>query len=302
VELGLPPTPDHFSEQYRLIAGDVSPRARPNGQAQPPAAPDKPARELLEMVLSAVQMATDTTLGLSDNVGRASVDVVRYLDVVEEVRERDALARLLAQVVETVSSLKSAVDVSRRELDDAKSMLADMKSELEQNRMLIHTDPLTGVSNRRGLDLALMREIARSRRMGAKLSVGIIDIDCFKTINDRYGHQCGDQALIHLAAVAKGGIRKYDLVARYGGEEFLVVLPDTDIRGAWFVVDRLRAMIEKTPFRYQKEALQLTFSAGVTEMTGDDTVESLISRADRLMYEAKGAGRNRVMPPLAEHA
>lgn len=293
VELGLPPTPENYAEQFRLILG--LPPEKPRQTVVQAPVSDKPSRELVEMVHSVVQLATDTATGLSDDVGKFSIDIDRYLDSAGQVRGEENLSTLLRQVVGTVNALKQTVDNSQRELEDTRQMLADMKAELEQNRTLIQTDPLTGVSNRRGLDLALAREVARSRRQGKKVAIGMIDIDRFKSINDGYGHSAGDQALVHLASIAKSGVRPYDIVARYGGEEFLVILPDTDVRGAWFVVDRLRVMIENTPFRFQNETIHMTFSAGVAELQSSETTASLVQRADQSLYEAKRSGRNKVI-------
>lgn len=123
----------------------------------------------------------------------------------------------------------------------------------------------------------------------------MLDLDHFKKVNDEHGHGVGDRALVHLATVAKSGIRETDVVCRYGGEEFVVVFPGAGADGAQFVVDRMRGMFEKTPLIAGALKLQVRFSAGVAELSGADTRDTLLKRADDALYGAKRAGRNRVM-------
>lgn len=146
------------------------------------------------------------------------------------------------------------------------------------------TDPLTGAANRRRLREELNREIDRSRRTQSPLSIAFLDLDYFKAYNDHYGHQAGDQLLKGLVAGWRSKLRATDLLARIGGEEFLVLFPDADSDQAAQVVERLRKVVPQNE----------TVSAGVaTYQTGESTDE-LIARADRALYSAKRAGRNRV--------
>ena len=163
-------------------------------------------------------------------------------------------------------------------------------------------DPLTGVYNRRYLDRRLNEEVSRARRHGLPLTVLMLDIDHFKRINDDHGHQAGDQVLAQFADLTKRQLREPDLVARYGGEEFLVIAPQTTRHDALNLAERLRARIESNTFTVTDMAAQgerleirVTCSIGVAGLS-DEIVRAdmLVHCADKNMYHAKHAGRNRV--------
>jgi diguanylate cyclase (GGDEF)-like protein len=150
----------------------------------------------------------------------------------------------------------------------------------------VRTDPLTGISNRRALDDAIASQFAMMNRYKVHFSVAIFDIDHFKQVNDERGHLQGDQILQKLAQLLDESVRETDMLARYGGEEFALVMPQTGLQGACVLAERLRAKVE--------DALTITVSGGVAEALDGDTPETLMARADRALYTAKGAGRNRV--------
>jgi diguanylate cyclase (GGDEF)-like protein len=157
-------------------------------------------------------------------------------------------------------------------------------------------DGLTEVPNKRYLLEFLGRELARSARHHRPLALLLFDIDCFKKINDDFGHLCGDHVLRDLAGVLRGVIRAEELLARYGGEEFVVVLPECSHEHAMSVAERIRVLVEQHPFRFDEEKVGVTISVGVASISGEAvTASDLLTRADIRMYEAKNAGRNRVM-------
>src|SRR5262245_25512918 len=157
-------------------------------------------------------------------------------------------------------------------------------------------DALTDIHNKRYFLEFLDRELARSARYDRPLSLIMIDIDKFKTLNEDLGHLGGDFTLRELAARIKGTIRKEELFARYGGEEFAFVLPETPRDGAVILADRLVRLVGQTPFQYEERNYTVTISAGVTTTTGEKTItpSDLIRRADEKLYQAKHEGRNRV--------
>lgn len=155
-----------------------------------------------------------------------------------------------------------------------------------------YTDTLTGMLNRNALDNLAEKEIKRSLRSDEPLSMLIIDIDHFKQINDKYGHQAGDQVLAQVAQTLEANIRASDLAFRHGGEEFLVLLPDTQLVGAQVTGDKVRAAISKMAFIYNGAQVPVTISVGATTMQDGDNLLSLTLKADTAMYEAKQAGRN----------
>lgn len=165
---------------------------------------------------------------------------------------------------------------------------AEMRKRLQS---LAKTDPLTQLPNRLASEETLQGEIARSYRTGGNLSVAMIDVDHFKLLNDTHGHPAGDRVLAWLGNSLKTSLRTYDHVGRWGGEEFLVLLPETALESAYAVIDRARTQVaDETHDRIGT----VTFSAGVTQLRPNETLEELISRADQGLYRAKNAGRNRV--------
>jgi two-component system cell cycle response regulator len=157
-------------------------------------------------------------------------------------------------------------------------------------------DALTETYNKRYFLEFLDRELARSARYQRPLSLVMLDIDRFKTINDDLGHLGGDFTLREISARIKGSIRKEELFARYGGEEFAVILPETPCDGAAILAERLTAVIAKTPFQFEDRFYTATVSAGVATTTGEANITpmDLIRRADDKLYQAKREGRNRV--------
>jgi two-component system cell cycle response regulator len=158
-------------------------------------------------------------------------------------------------------------------------------------------DPLTGADNRRHLDARLITEIAFAKRHSRPLSVALLDIDFFKKINDRHGHQAGDEVLKAVAAMVRGQLRTEDALARYGGEEFAVVLRDTALAEATHVAERIRERIARTAIEFPGGTAAVTISAGCSSLaccTGASTDE-LVGIADRRLYDAKRTGRNRVV-------
>jgi len=163
---------------------------------------------------------------------------------------------------------------------------------------LASTDHLTGVLNRRAFVERMEGEVQRSSREGTPLSLVLVDIDHFKQINDRFGHQAGDLVLQRFVETLLESVRPYDFVGRHGGEEFVVCLPGTDADQAGHVAERMRKEVEETRIELVDgtETLQLTASFGVasSRQGSKETVDSLTRRADEAMYRAKNGGRNRV--------
>lgn len=162
-------------------------------------------------------------------------------------------------------------------------------------RRMATTDPLTGLFNRRHMTYLAEKELARFQRSGHPVAFLVLDIDHFKTINDQYGHETGDRVLEEVAAIIKAQLRTQDLVARWGGEEFLAVLPDTGLGSARASAERVReALLAHDWIAKTGERIDLTISAGVSELRRSDDLNSAINRADRALYRGKEGGRNRV--------
>ncbi|MDT8363787.1 MAG: GGDEF domain-containing protein [Nitrosomonas sp.] len=178
----------------------------------------------------------------------------------------------------------------------AERKIETLKLELEQLRELVHTDPMTGVFNRRGLDAVYLREAARADRNENILCAVVIDLDHFKHVNDTHGHQFGDEVLIQFARITKQTLRPSDVVARFGGEEFVILLPDTPIESAVWVMQRLQNNFSKADFRTTSgDSVSITFSGGLAVRRLQENQNPLVKRADEALYQAKTSGRNRVI-------
>lgn len=179
---------------------------------------------------------------------------------------------------------------------------AALEQALEQNRLLATQDALTGCLNRRAMTERLGQALALAARFGTPCSVIAIDLDHFKQVNDVYGHAAGDEVLRTVADLTQGQLRDVDALGRWGGEEFLVLLPATSAGDAVVCAERLQAKLAQARFPTISPELRLSFSAGVTAIGRDEGLATVIDRADKAMYQAKQAGRARVMVAGSEAA
>ena len=164
----------------------------------------------------------------------------------------------------------------------------------KHTKHLSETDALTKLNNRRCFENCFNKEFARAKRYGNKLSIGIIDVDFFKKINDTYGHLCGDYILQEVAYNIVNNFRQTDFVFRYGGEEFTVILTETSAESAQIPFERLRKTIEEQVFRYDNKDIKVTISAGISSNTKLQDAWDMLDEADKALYKAKNNGRNRV--------
>ncbi len=214
----------------------------------------------------------------------------------------DDLGSLLQEVIDATRTMSEGTSLARRQMQDmqekvvaTETTLVRLYEELDKVSAQARHDPLTDALNRKGLDDALSREIANAQRKNLPLSVCLLDIDNFKKLNDRLGHETGDKALIHLANVARQCMRPNDTLARYGGEEFVILMPDTPLSHSIEIMIRLQRELTKMFFLSGKENILITFSAGVAQVGTNETGIDAVNRADQAMYLAKRAGKNRVM-------
>jgi diguanylate cyclase (GGDEF)-like protein len=158
------------------------------------------------------------------------------------------------------------------------------------------TDELTGEINRRHFLSLAFGELTRAIRLEHPLSIALIDIDHFKSINDTYGHAVGDQALIVFSKICRQNIREIDVFARFGGDEFALLLPETSREQAFMTIERVRLVLADQPFVLAGKPVSITISSGIASLSSDqETFDVLLSRADQALYQAKEAGRNCVV-------
>lgn len=219
----------------------------------------------------------------------AANNITELENVIAEVMRETRIIQINAQ------RSRDDLRITQQKVREAEARIQDLEHELEATSDLVRHDQLTGVLNRRGLEEMFAKEAARAARHETPLCLALLDIDNFKKLNDSLGHDAGDEALVHLASVCRETLRPQDTVARYGGEEFIILLPDTSLEEAAKALSRLQRELTKRFFLHDNEKILITFSAGVTTMTPQDTQASLMKRADEAMYQAKQTGKNRVV-------
>lgn len=244
----------------------------------------------------------DRLAGLNESTGAYQqtltecAERIRSADDVNQLG--DVVERLLSEtqvVKETAERSSAEIGALREQVDAANSLITRLQRELDETSELVRFDPLTGVLNRKGLDEALEREIARMRRQSTVMCVGMLDLDNFKQLNDTFGHRTGDEALRHLADVAREALRQEDIIGRIGGEEFLVLLPNADEEQAIQIMTRLQRALTSHIFLAENSRVLITFSAGIARVPPESNAHDAIDRADKAMYAAKRAGKNRVL-------
>lgn len=188
-------------------------------------------------------------------------------------------------------------NVSQREKESLrlKQRITDIDRLKKQLQSQSIRDPLTNLFNRRFLTELFEREIALANRTNSPLSLVMLDLDNFKAINDTYGHQTGDAVITLVAKLLQSFSRRSDVLFRYGGEEFLVLLPNTSTAQALKLTEQWRLQIEKSLIKVEEKQIHITVSAGITCFLIDSSVENFILAADKALYQAKAAGRNKVI-------
>ena len=239
---------------------------------------------------------------MSDFTGTYQEKLGSYSDKLEHTQDLDSINEIIRELVRDTRAMKDNAEQSRSALASAREhvkhaelRIQQMEHDLEQMTARVRQDPLTGVLNRGGLDEAFKSEAGRADRQNSAMSVALLDIDNFKALNDSLGHQAGDEALQYIVGIIKEHLRSSDQLARYGGEEFVVLLPDSDIATATEVLTRLQRELTKRFFLHGNKRLLVTFSCGLTERQPGEELDLPIVRADRALYQAKRAGKNRVV-------
>jgi diguanylate cyclase len=246
----------------------------------------------IEAVHDAIDTAMATANAYSGSLQSASGDLSRDLTETELRTMAQKLLGETRRMQDANAQLEQKLEASR---DDISALQRDL-DEVRRESML---DPLTKIFNRKSFDDGMLKSFADAAESGGPLCLMLLDIDHFKRFNDTWGHQTGDQVLRLVAMTLKSNIKGKDMAARYGGEEFAAILPETDLEGAIIVADNIRKAVQAKELlkRSTNEKLgRITASFGVATFRPGDTAGSLIERADRCLYAAKHAGRNRVTP------
>lgn len=234
-----------------------------------------------------------------DVVGDNTVEILSYFEI--DAGNMKPYSQLLIDANEALGKMNVTYEQLILELkrsNERMEMLAiELQTANEKLRELATKDGLTGLYNHRYFQEALEKEINRSLRNETPLSLVLLDIDDFKSINDQYGHPVGDTVLKGIAEVLKKTVRDSDLLARYGGEEFGVILPETDLKGGALLAERLRRAVEAEETTSDDYSIQTTISLGVTTYapsTGNRGMSEFITAADKGLYHSKETGKNKI--------
>ena len=210
-----------------------------------------------------------------------------------EYTEFDIPDTLLDEIQQNIEHIIRDFDVPE---ENKMEVIKQINYIYTRTKYLSITDELTGLSNRRCFDNTLEKEFLRALRYNNKLTLVMFDIDHFKTVNDTYGHPCGDYILKEVANAALQTFRKTDTVLRFGGEEFVVILTETDIKQSEIPLERFRKTIETLDLTYQNQQINITVSIGACQL--DQSIgnkEEFLQKADNALYDAKNSGRNKVV-------
>jgi diguanylate cyclase len=262
------------------------------------------AQDVNERISNVSERMSARMTEVHDAIDTAMVSAHAFSGSLQEARGNlegemtiEDLRHMAAGLLEKTRSMQETNSHLKHRLEASRADIASLQRDLDEVRRESMLDPLTKIYNRKSFDEGLVRCIGEASEGGQPLSLLLVDIDHFKMFNDSYGHQTGDQVLRLVAMTLKSNVKGKDIVARYGGEEFAAILPSTDLEGAMRLADNIRKAIQAKELlkRSTHEKLgRITASFGVAVYRPGEAPAMLIERADRCLYAAKRAGRNRV--------
>ena len=315
IDGGISPSPANYEFWYRYVTGAdkavveavdavrrsvgrVNARAMKNIHLEIYGGSDKGS---IVRLLESTEMQLSRMSGLT---GQAGSEARRYLDRLGEGHQTlveadtDAQREMLAEMVRATHAMIDKTAQLENELASSGARIDTLKTDLEIARSESRTDPLTGLANRKACSDYLDANVGRSGSEDRQVSVIFLDIDYFKTFNDQFGHRLGDEVLRLVGQSLEKFFHGHGLVARWGGEEFLVVMPGLPVAEACEIGERFRTFIASRTVRAkqsQRDVGRITLSLGVAERLPGECALALIDRADRALYRAKDAGRNRLV-------
>lgn len=243
------------------------------------------------------QMALQVVKALLVSIAQTSKygqNLDQHIERLRDADDLDMVQNVVGSILEETGVVLSSQENLQRQMEQTSRELNTLHEELRKREELAHTDELTRLYNRRAFNVRLAEEINRARRYHHTLSLIMLDLDDFKKVNDTYGHLVGDRLLAMTAKAIELTIRGADVASRYGGEEFAIICPQTDLKGACRLAERLRSAIDGTDFTVRGVSIRATISLGVALLNDDDGPDDLVDRADRSLYLAKRTGKNRV--------
>lgn len=295
----MPPTPENYAQFYNAIITIKSPETKSQDDLQQ-------AWELLYKVDELVSSASDTTAHLLDAlvVGREAME--SNLGALQRVKRahsdkshtpaeaHSALEDLLNQIISSTQDVHSTVSTSHTDLKTIRDSILHIEEDLSFSRKMMEQDVLTGALNRQCLDHMLLREVKRAQRGDGRLATVLFELDDIVQVSDRFAHATVDSLLVHTANLTKAVLRDSDILLRYTQYEFLLLLPETDLTGAKYVVDRLKLVAGNTPFIHNNQRIEVRFSAGGAALKLEENGRAMVLRAEEALYRAKHSGRGKI--------
>ncbi|MHB1290658.1 MAG: diguanylate cyclase, partial [Sulfuricella sp.] len=220
---------------------------------------------------------------MSSSTSEYHKKIEAYSEQISKTDDINQLNRILENLMSDTKGMqvdmqrsRDEMEETRKQVETSENKIRELEAELDKTTSLVQEDFLTGTLNRRGMEDAFEREFARSERIHTPLCVALLDIDYFKRLNDTYGHDAGDEALIHLVRVVKETLRPTDVIARFGGEEFVIILPETGVEEGMKAMTRLQRELTKKFFLHKNEKVLITFSAGIALRQPDESADAII--------------------------
>jgi diguanylate cyclase len=311
----VPPTPDNFAVWFKFALGTSAQLNMAMNVLIGNKRKFDPAtnRDLYRAYVGGQAAERAIDLGVSEQLSTLMASAQQYLataiddnrtqvralgEVSAEASSGASPRKLIESLVRELSKATNRATALEANFAEASDELDKIRDSLEQAEERSKTDMLTGLANRRALDEFLRLAQISTMESGSALSIFLTDIDHFKSFNDNYGHQVGDQVIKLVAGVLREHVRDSDLAARYGGEELMAVLPGAGLEASREIAERIRSTIAERRIRRRatgEDISSITISIGVAEFRFGESAESLIERCDQALYRAKREGRNRVM-------
>ncbi len=321
-ERAVEPSPENFELFFAFASGDNPAVSRVIGdmiagrKAFTPAVLDDLRRrffakarleEAMDSVGESVAETLDAMLGKLEKAGRETVDYGKALSAATgelgAAQTPQGVRKLVDGLIKATRTMEERTAALESELQNSSREVAELKTKLDDVRKESLTDPLTGIANRKAFDTELSSAIRQARENHEPLSLLMCDIDHFKSFNDTFGHQTGDQVLRLVANCLSENVKGRDTAARYGGEEFVVIIRGAPLEAAVRLADQIRGNVEnkKLVKKSTGDILgTITISIGAAELDATEAPSSLIQRADACLYAAKNAGRNCVRSTVSD--
>ncbi len=247
-------------------------------------------------ILQAVAQILGAILDFAGQAALSNKSLGSHLEKMANTSEPAEVLRIASDIIADTRRFVDNTQIMEEAMQETTTQIEMLQEELVQARQEATIDALTGLHNRRGLDISLQASLDETVRIKKPLCVLMIDIDHFKAINDTHGHLIGDKVLISVGKLLSNQVRGDDYVARYGGEEFIVILQETPITAAFTVAEKIRSSIERLKLKQVKTGKSLdpiTVSLGVASFRYGEAMEDFLNRCDEALYRAKKLGRNR---------